>query len=471
MERFMWDAEYDLIIIGSGFAGLAAALEARKHCSSIIVLEKMRVPGGNSVISGGLVAAAGSELQRQAGIEDSPELMMADMLAAGMKLNQPELVRIVAERSVEALQWTIDELGVKYKPRLSHLGGHSVPRTYNTIETSGSGIIRPMLTRCRELGIPVQLKTLFKRFVLDENDEVEGVMVSENYIYPNPKTGEIRRLRAKKAVVLAAGGFAQDITFRTIQNPNLTADIESTNQPGATAESLIEAIRIGATPIQLSLIQLGPWASRDEEGFGVGSMFSMLAGFPYGILVDRSSGRRFVNELSDRKLLVDAMLNSGREAVAIVDSKGVQHASTLEKCLKRGVVKQYESIDELANDNRIPLEALKNTILSYNASVEKGVDDEFGKPITDDLSPIQFPPYFSIRLISKVHHCMGGLRINTKAQVMHVRTQQPIGRLYAAGEITGGIHGASRLGSNAITDCLVFGRIAGRNAAQEPSRR
>ncbi|HPR52797.1 MAG TPA: flavocytochrome c, partial [Deltaproteobacteria bacterium] len=285
------------------------------------------------------------------------------------------------------------------------------------------------------------------------------------------ESGERKRLRARKAVILATGGFSQDKKFRTIQNPNLTDDIESTNQPGATAESLIEAIRIGATPIQLSQIQLGPWASRDEEGFGVGSMFSMLAGFPYGILVDMKSGKRFVNELSDRKLLVDAMLNSGREAVAIVDSMGVHYASTLDKCLKRGVVKRFDSIEELAQDNQIPLDVLKETIRNYNASVEKGEDNEFGKPMPDDLSPIQYPPYYSIRLISKVHHCMGGVQINAQAQVIHVQTHMPIGRLYAAGEITGGIHGASRLGSNAITDCLVFGRIAGRNAAHEPTRK
>jgi len=197
----------------------------------------------------------------------------------------------------------------------------------------------------------------------------------------------------------------------------------------------------------------------------------MLAGFPYGILVDMKSGKRFVNELSDRKLLVDAMLNSGREAVAIVDSMGVHYASTLDKCLKRGVVKRFESIEELAQDNQIPLDVLKETIRNYNASVEKGEDNEFGKPMPDDLSPIQYPPYYSIRLISKVHHCMGGVQINAQAQVIHVQTHMPIGRLYAAGEITGGIHGASRLGSNAITDCLVFGRIAGRNAAHEPTRK
>jgi len=108
----MWDAEYDIIITGSGFVGLAAALEAHEYCASIVVLEKMKVPGGNSTISGGLVAAAGSSLQREQGVEDSPELMLADMLRAGLELNQPELALTVAEHSCEALRWTIEKLGV-----------------------------------------------------------------------------------------------------------------------------------------------------------------------------------------------------------------------------------------------------------------------------------------------------------------------------------------------------------------------
>ena len=270
--------------------------------------------------------------------------------------------------------------------------------------------------------------------------------------------------------MLATGGFSQDKDFRRIQNPLLTEDIESTNHPGATAEGLVAAIRAGATPLQLSLIQLGPWASRDEEGFGVGSMFSMLAGFPYGVLIDVKTGRRFVNELSDRKLLVDAMLNMGRESLAIVDREGVRYASTLSKCLKRGVVMQYNSLEELAQANLVPIPDLLETIRGYNASVKRGQDEAFGKPLPADLCPIETPPFYSIRLISKVHHCMGGIQINTRAQVLDIETHRPIRGFYAAGEITGGIHGASRLGSNAITDCLVFGRIAGHNAAQEPSR-
>lgn len=466
----MWNEEYDVVIIGSGFAGLAAAIEARKAGSSVIVLEKMGVPGGNSTISGGLIAAAGSPLQAKENIEDSPELMLADMLAAGQDFNHRDLAAIVAERSAETLLWTINELGVKYKPELNHLGGHSVPRTYNTANTSGAGIIRPMLVKCREMDIPIRLKAFLSRLIEDASGDLEGVEVREDYIFPNCESGIVKRIRAKKAVILATGGFSQDKEFRAIQNPMLTADVECTNHRGATAEGLVMALMIGATPVQLSMIQLGPWASRDEEGFGVGSMFSMLAGFPYGILIDLRSGERFVNEQADRKLLVDAMLSSGRESIAIVDEKGVRHASTLEQCLKRGVVRKFNTIEELAMANQAPLLPLQATIETYNAFIEKGRDDRFGKPIPKDLLPIKHPPYYAIRLISKVHHCMGGIRINTKAQVLRIDTSQPIGRFYAAGEIVGGVHGASRLGSNAIPECLVFGRIAGSNASCEPAR-
>ncbi len=466
----MWNEEYDVVVIGSGFAGLAAAIEARKLCSSVIVLEKMAVPGGNSTISGGLFAAAGSPLQAQENIDDSPDLMLADMLAAGNNYNHRELARIVAERSTETLLWTINDLGVKYKPKLSHLGGHSVPRTYNTTNTSGAGIVRPMLVRCREMDIPVRLKTFLTQLCIDEKGDVEGIEVREDYIFPHRESGTPKRIRARQAIVLATGGFSQDKDFRAIQNPMLTEDMECTNHKGATAESLILALKAGATPVQLSMIQLGPWASRDEEGFGVGSMFSMLAGFPYGILIDLRTGERFVNEQADRKLLVDAMLSSGRESIAIVDEMGVRHASTLDQCLKRGVVRRFDTIEDLAMANQVPILPLKHTIDSYNALIEGGKGDTFGKSIPRDLMPMKHPPYYCIRLVSKVHHTMGGIRINARAQVIRMDGNQPIGRFYAAGEIVGGVHGASRLGSNAIPECLVFGRIAGTNAAREPLR-
>lgn len=461
----LWDQEYDVVIVGSGFAGLAAAIEARLAGARTIVLEKMRIPGGNSAISGGLLAVAGSPLQRKEGIEDSPQQMLDDMMKAGMGLNHPELTRLVAEQSAAVLAWTVETLGVKYKTTLNHLGGHCVPRTYITANGSGSGIIQPMLARCRELEIPVQMKTLLGGILKDREGRVEGVEVRREYLFPRGDSGERQRIRARRAVILATGGFGRDVAFRTTQDPRLTGSIDSTNHLGATAEGLVVALQAGATPVHLSWIQLGPWASYDEKGWGVGSMFTLLAGFPYGVMVDANTGKRFVNELSDRKLRTDAMLLEDRTPVAIVDSEGVKYATTLEKCLKRGVVKAFDSLEELAAFNGIPLPALRETLERYHLCLAHGRDAEFGKPLAKDLKPIEKPPFYSIRLLPKVHHCMGGIQIDSHAQVLAVADHRPIPGLYAAGELTGGIHGASRLGSNAIVDCLVFGRIAGQNAA------
>ncbi|WP_136795521.1 flavocytochrome c [Desulfosediminicola ganghwensis] len=462
-----WAEEYDVVVIGSGFAGLAAALEARLGGSEVIVLEKMRIPGGNSAISGGLFAAAGSPLQHRDGIEDRPELMLEDMLKAGMELNHPELAHVVASNSSETLKWTIDYLGVAYKDNLNQLGGHSVPRTYITKTGTGSGIIQPMLEKCRHLGIEVRMRARFSEFVQAPDGRVTGVAIQAGYYHPNEESGTLQYIRARQGVVLATGGFGGDVSFRSIQDPRLTHLVDTTNHSGATAEGLIAAMGIGGSPLQLCWIQLGPWASFDEKGWGVGSMFTLLAGFPYGIMVDANTGKRFVNETSDRRLRTDAMLMNDRTPVAIVDSEGVSHATTLEKCLKRGVVKAFNSIEELATYNMIPLEALRETLERYNLYLQHGRDAEFGKPLQAGLKPIGKPPYYSIRLLPKVHYCMGGIKIDTQSRVVHIKSGRPIEGLYAAGEVTGGIHGASRLGSNSVVECLVFGRIAGKNVCRE----
>lgn len=469
MKDRVWDEVYDVIVVGSGFAGLAAAIEARESGANVIILEKMRIPGGNSAISGGLLAAGGSPLQQKYDIQDSADLMLKDMLEAGTGLNHRKLAKIVADESASVLQWTIEYLGVEYIDTLSHLGGHSVPRTYMTSSGSGSGIIQPMLNKCRTLEIPIKMKTRLNQFITSDSNRIEGVLVQSDYNPAQEEADSVQRLRAEKAVVLATGGFANDLSFRLIQDPRLTENIESTNHAGATAEGLIAAMEVGATPLQLCWIQLGPWASFDEKGWGVGSMFTLLAGFPYGIMVDANTGKRFVNEMSDRRLRTDAMLLRDRTPVAIIDSEGVTHATTLDKCLKRGVVQEYGSLQELAKFNMIPYTSLLETVENYNLYMRHGRDTEFGKPFPNDLKPIAKPPFYSIRLLPKVHYCMGGVRINSKAQVLSLSKSEPISGLYAAGEVTGGIHGASRLGSNSIADCLVFGRIAGTNAAKEKS--
>ena len=253
-----WDETFDVVIIGSGFAGLAAAYEAKKAGASVVVLEKMRTPGGNSIINGGVVSAAGSPKEKEQGIEDSPELLLKDMLTAGLNLNHVELAKIVADNSWPTVQWTIDELGVKYKDKLSQEGGHSVPRMYSTYNQSGSAIVQQQLAKLKEIGVQPRVQSYLTQIYRDADGRVKGVQIREKYVFPNADSGKLKNIKARKAVILGTGGFGNDVAFRTIQDPRLTAEFPSTNQPGATAESLREALRIGCTPLQLSWIQLGP---------------------------------------------------------------------------------------------------------------------------------------------------------------------------------------------------------------------
>ncbi len=460
-----WDEEADVVVIGAGFAGMAAAIEAGNAGASVVILEKMNGWGGNSIISDGMMAAAGTRAQKEAGIEDSPERMQEDLLRAGNYLNHPDLVRTLTERSNETFQWTIDHLGVKYKDRVDQMGGHSVPRSYTTYNHSGSAILKKMLARLKELGVEIQKRSYLREFLKDERGRVHGVVVRDGHAWPRPDSGTVKRIRARRAAVLASGGFANDIGFRSIQDPRLTEAVDSTNKPSTTGEALRAALNIGAAPVQLSRIQLGPWTSPDEVMCGVGPDFSTYITFPYGVMIHPATGKRFVNEMTDRKERSDAILRIGRPCIGIADAECVALSGRpIDHCLKKGVVKEFAGLEELARAYGLPVDALAETVTRFNGFVERSRDEEFGKPILSGAGPLIHPPFYGIRLWPKIHHTMGGVHIDVNARVMGL-DRKPIPGLYAAGEVTGGVHGACRMGSCAITDCLVFGRIAGRNAA------
>ncbi len=467
-----WDETVDVVVIGSGFAGLAAAYEAKKAGASVIVLEKMRTPGGNSIINGGVVSAAGSPKEKEQGIGDSPELLLKDMLTAGLYLNHVELAKMVAEQSWPTVLWTIDELGVKYKDKLSQEGGHSVPRMYSTYNQSGSAIVQQQLAKLKELGVQPKLQSYLTQLYRDADGRVKGVQIREKYVFPKADSGRLKNIKARKAVVLAHGGFGNDVAFRTIQDPRLTAEFPSTNQPGATAEALREAFRIGCTPVQLSWIQLGPWGSPDEKGMGLSPFFAQLCAAMYGIWIDTKTGKRFVNELADRKIRADAIIRVGNKCIAMTDANGFAIgqkliAESLPLLMERGVVKKYDTLEQMAAAYDCPIDPLKETIEKFNKGVAAGKDEEWGRYLQKNQKPLGPGPWYALRLTPKIHHCMGGVNINVKAQALDVMTDKPIPGLYAAGEATGGVHGAVRLGSCATLDCLIFGRIAGQNAAAE----
>jgi flavocytochrome c len=272
-------------------------------------------------------------------------------------------------------------------------------------------------------------------------------------------------VQALKGVVLACGGFSADLHFRVVQDPRLTKDYQSTNQPGATAEGLIAALRVDAAPVQLDWIQLIPLTSPDDEGLGDGCGFIAGSGMAHGILVDPTTGKRFISELADRKIQSDAIIACGHPAITIADSHGVKFAWWgVEKSVKKGTVTKFDTLDALAANYKIDAAELKKTVESFNGYVTNHKDPEFDKLIVKDARPLVEPPFYAARVWPKVHHTMGGVEINDNAQVINL-DGAVIPGLYAAGEATGGIHGACRLGSVAIIDCLVFGRIAGKSVA------
>lgn len=387
--------------------------------------------------------------------------MYEDMMRSGLNRNSPDLVRTLTEHAKEAFDWTVSSLGVEYLDRVDIFGGHSVPRCYTAKNITGATIIKKQIEKLRELCVPVRFKTKVENFILDSEGGVAGVCV-----HPLHGVSNELKLKATKGVIIASGGFAADVPFRLSYDSRLTADVSTTNKSVATSEVLCAAVEIGAATQDLDCIQSGPWASPDESGYGVGPQFSEYIVFQYGLIIDPTTGKRFVNELSDRKILSDALFEVGHPCIGLADSQAVEISGwNIDAAIKRGVVRKFDTLDEVATFYHINTEQLKNTITSFNANFKAGKDLEFAKPLLKDAEIIQKPPYFTIKLWPKVHFTMGGLIINSNAEVVDIQNA-PIPRLYAAGEVTGGIHGASRLGSCSITDCIVFGRIAGQKAAR-----
>ncbi|OIQ50892.1 Urocanate reductase precursor [Pseudodesulfovibrio hydrargyri] len=473
-----WDREFDVIIAGSGFAGCAAAIAARREGASTLVIEKMSVFGGNSAINGGAMAVAGSALQKEKGINDSVELMMADMLKGGRGTNHVDLLRVVCAGTAEAFEMT-REFGVKWKDVLLQFGGHSVQRTFQTEHFTGGDITIPLMKGGISLGAIFKNRCKLEEILTDMDGGIAGIVVREDYYFPDENSGTLRRYKVNRGFVACTGGFGSDIAFRKTQNPSLDESVGCTNHRGATAESFNALLEVNAAPVNTGSFQLGPWASPDESGFGYAPQFNQQAAFPYGIMVDIRDGLRFVNENADRKTRADAQLKHCKEAdgtihypVAFCSEPGTVKSPTVKYALKEGVAWKFDSLEALANNFGIPLKPLQEQVDRFKQFVANGKDEEFGKPIFgfDRALYLDKPPYYAMRAWPKVHFCQGGVNINPRAEVTHMRTGQPIPKLYAAGEITGGTHGESRLGSCAIAETLVMGTIAGKNAARNKAR-
>jgi flavocytochrome c len=463
-----WDSEHEVVIIGSGFAGLAAAVQAKRlGAKDVVIFDKMPFLGGNSSINGGLFAVPNSPLQQKEGIKDSPEIMVADQVKAGRGIAYEELLLHIAKHSQEALEMTLDA-GAEYFPYLQQLGGHSVPRTYQTTVACGAGITQPMIKECRKLGVKLVNRAKFDGFVFDDKGAVVGARILQGHYFGRDEQGSPIHVRSQRGVLIATGGFASNVGLRSSEDPTLTAEVGTTNLPCSTGEALLELFRVGAVPVHMAHIQTGPWASPDEDGFGYVSNYSIY-NFAHSISVNVKTGRRFMNEIADRKTRSDAQLanrdDQGKPLppITITSYEHAKEHPTMEKVLKYGVGWKFDSLEDIAKKYDIPLEPLKIQVEEYNGYVEAGEDRQFGKPMEKAKGKYLEPPFIVVRNWPKVHYCQGGARIDVQARVLDSSTWSPIPGLYAAGEVAGGVHGLSRLGSCSIPDCMVMGMTAAKS--------
>lgn len=470
-----WDEETDVVVIGTGFAGLAAAYEAAKGGKKVVVLDKMPVLGGNSSICGGKMTATGCPQQLKHHIKDSKELMMEDTLRAGTNMNDLKKVKFLADNMLPVYNWTVEEIGVKWAPNdIFQDGGHTVPRSVWSANGSGSGIVEQELKALEKLGVKPRLRTYVEHLIRDpQTGEMLGVQVRTGYRFPREGSGHVRTIRAKKAVVAAWGGFSADVKYRQIHDPRLGPKLQNTNQPGATGELWREAAAAGVAMIMLDAIQCVPFSNPNEKGFGVAWQFSQNAAGQFGLWVN-SDGKRFVNELANRKVSADQMFaeqQKGRRLFAIGTVKSCAgllsfQPKYLENAVKIGAIGQYKTVEEMCKANNLPLAAVQASIDQVNESVKTHSDKAFGRYIDKEFQPLTEGPWLCAEMSPKVHHCMGGIKTDVNGQAIDVRTDDVIKGFYAAGECAGGSHGTTRLGCNGVLDALCYGREVGMVVAK-----
>ncbi|MGE5552491.1 MAG: flavocytochrome c [Betaproteobacteria bacterium] len=447
----------DVIVVGGGGAGLAAAVEAAGNGASVILLEKMPMLGGNTIRSGGGYNCVDPDRQTPQGIKDSIEWHYYQTLKGGDYEGDPALVATLVENAPDGLHW-LESLGLKFRPEVMTITGALWPRSHVTYDPAGTGFIAYLKKAADARSVKILLNTRATH-LLTSGRRVIGVEAVT-------KDGKAVEFRANKGVVLATGGFSANVEMRMKYNPKLTAAIGTTNHPGATGDGYVMAQEIGADLVGMKWIQLLPLGTP-----GTGALENWVeAGADEMIFVNKL-GKRFVREDARRDDLTAALFAQPDSLMyVVVDSQcttAVKGANNWGQKPNDLVAKGYaftaDTIEELAKKMGVPVDALVKTVKDYNSYLEAKKDAEFGKTLM--RVKLEKPPFYASPRVPTVHHTMGGVKINTNAQVIGV-DGAIIPGLYAAGEVTGGVHGTNRLGGNALADVIVFGRIAGRNAAK-----
>lgn len=449
---------YDVVVVGGGGAGLAAAIEAHDNGASVVVLEKMSSVGGNTMISGGEMAAAGNWIQKEEGIEDSIEKHVDDTLKGGDHKNDKKLVTKLATEAAATAKWLRDHVGVIFEDHLFMFGGHTVKRSLIPKGASGFELIEKLEAKVKELDIPIKLETKALELIKD-GDKITGVKAEKN--------GEEIVFHANNGVVLATGGFGSNVEMRKRFNPEYDEHYLSTNSEGITGDGITMAEAVGADLVGMEYIQSYPICDPLTGKL----LYVDDARFISTILVNKE-GKRFVEELDRRDVISSGIINQTDSCayevwdqhITDISKIAEHHKAEIDYLFENDLLVKADTIKEAAEFFDIDAQQLEKTVARYNKFAKSGKDEDFNK--RGEMIPLEKPPYYILKAVPAIHHTMGGIKIDTNAHVID-KNGSIIKGLYAAGEVTGGIHGINRLGSNAIADIMVFGRTAGKNAAEK----
>ena len=438
----------DICIVGAGGAGMTAAIKATENGKKVVLLEMMPYAGGNTTKATGGMNAAETHYQKEQGIEDSVETFIEDTMEGGHQINNRDLVTIMAEKSAAAIDW-LDSIGAPL-PKVSFSGGATNQRIHAPEDGSGVGafLVTRFLNKMDELGINVMYETKATNLIFD-NGAVVGVKAegkTANYTIN------------AKAVILATGGFGNNQEMIVKYRPDLKGTV-STSAPGAMGDGIVMAEEVGADLVDIDQIQLHPTV---EQGT---SMLITESVRGDGAILVNQEGKRFTNELLTRDKVSAAELEqTGGYAYIIFDQRLRDGLKAIEKYVSTGITVQGDTIEDLAGQIDVDPATLAETLDTWNKAVAAKKDAEFERDTGMD-NDLSVAPYYAIKIAPGIHHTMGGVKIDTKAQVID-KSGNPIPGLFAAGEVTGGVHGGNRLGGNAVADIVIFGGIASDSAIE-----
>lgn len=450
----------DVVIVGAGGAGLAAAVTAHQNGASVIVVEKMAKVGGNTILAGGAMNAVDDGSEEAIAHDDSVELHYEQTIKGGDNTGDAELVRILVENAHDSVEW-LQSLGMEFKEELFTVTGGLWPRAHKPVDPVGTGFFNTYMKYIdNNENIEVRLNTKADSLIV-EDGVVKGVVATG-------ETGNKVTLNSSKGVILATGGFSKNVELREKYNTQwatLGETIKSTNHSGATGDAIGLVEPLNAELVQMGNIQLLPLG--DPE---TGSLSGNIETDVEKRIFVNKEGNRFVDEGARRDVMTAALFEQTDNYMWIVldshsyptgNEKNNFNESPLE-LVEQGRAVTADTLEELAKKMNVPEENLIKAVEDFNAHVEKKEADAFGRTLYSE--PINQGPYYAAPRVPTVHHTMGGIKINKDTEVIN-QDGDVIKGLYAAGEVVGGIHGTNRLGGNALTDIAVFGRIAGETAA------